>query len=207
MPVCGQASSIWGVAIDGIPIYGPWDETGTQLTRSDLDECGGKTDSKGRYKYHMTVDPDYSISCLRGEIRSDVGKSDKDFMCTCPYYDEPFKTRPPSFSKEARICDFNKTDTSQPISCKEDIDEIKKRYDIGYEWVYKDKEIKLAPCCPKGQDCGDSCQDENGVKSICVQEKRTVKYLTRVKKSAALSNSPQFLLIWITVIFSVKVFW
>ena len=27
-PTCGQASTIWGVAIDGIPIYGPWDEDG-----------------------------------------------------------------------------------------------------------------------------------------------------------------------------------
>jgi hypothetical protein len=182
MPVCGEASTIWGVAIDGIPIYGPWDENGKQLTKADLDECGGKTDSKGRYKYHMTVDPNYSISCLRGEIRSDVGKRPDDFMCTCPYYDVPFKSRPPSFSKDAQICEFNTTTTSEPIVCKDNIEEIKKKYDIGYEWVYKDKEIKLAPCCPKGKDCGDSCKTEKGIKDICVQENRTVKYLTQVKK-------------------------
>ena len=32
-PVCGEPSPIVGVAIDGIPIYGPWDESGRQLTQ------------------------------------------------------------------------------------------------------------------------------------------------------------------------------
>ena len=63
--------AIWGVAIDGIPIYGPFDEDGRQLTKEDLDECGGKVDSTGRYKYHMTVDPPYSLGCLRGEVSLD----------------------------------------------------------------------------------------------------------------------------------------
>ena len=185
MPVCGEPSTIWGVAIDGIPIYGPWDENGRQVTKEDLDECGGKMDSSGRYKYHMTVDPNYSISCLRGEIRSDAGKRREDFVCTCPYYDVPFRTRPPSFTEDEIICDYNTVNTSQPIVCKDNIDEIKKKYDIGYKWVYEDKEIALAPCCPKGKDCGDSCKTEDGIKEICVQEKRTVKYLTRVKKEGS----------------------
>ena len=184
MPICGEPSTIWGVAIDGIPIYGPWDEDGRQLTKADLDECGGKTDTTGRYKYHMTVDPDYSISCLRGEIRSDVGKRSQDFMCTCPYYDVPFKTRPPVFSPEDTICDFNTANTSAPIVCKDNIEEIKRSYDIGYKWEYQPKEIALAPCCPKGKDCGDSCKTEEGIKDICEQEKRTVQYLTRVKTSS-----------------------
>lgn len=85
-------SAIWGVAIDGIPIYGPYDEHGRQLTQEDLDECGGKVDSiSGRYKYHMTVDPPFSLNCLRGEIRSDVGKSSKSFICACPYDDRMFR--------------------------------------------------------------------------------------------------------------------
>ena len=29
MPTCGEPSTIWGVALDGIPIYGPYDEDGT----------------------------------------------------------------------------------------------------------------------------------------------------------------------------------
>lgn len=33
--------AIYGVAVDGIPIYGPYDENGVQLTSSDLDKCGG----------------------------------------------------------------------------------------------------------------------------------------------------------------------
>ena len=33
-----------------------------------------------------------------------------------------------------------------------------KNYDIGYEWVKRDKTIELAPCCPAGKDCGDSCK-------------------------------------------------
>ena len=69
LTLIGILSAIWGVAIDGIPIYGPFDEDGRQLTKEDLDECGGKYDSTGRYKYHMTVDPPYSLGCLRGEVR------------------------------------------------------------------------------------------------------------------------------------------
>ena len=55
------------MAIDGIPIYGPWDENGKQLTRQDLDDCGGKTDSKGNYRYHLTVDPPYFLGCFKAE--------------------------------------------------------------------------------------------------------------------------------------------
>ena len=202
MPVCGTPSTIWGVAIDGIPIYGPWDETGTQLTKADLDECGGKVDSTGRYKYHMTVDPDYSISCLRGEIRSDVGKRRQDFVCTCPYYDIPFKTRPPSFSPDDVICDYNTVNKSEPIVCKDNIAEITEKYDIGYTWVYEEKEVALAACCPEGVDCGDSCKTEEGIKEVCQQERRTIKYLTRVEKggndtdkgSSACSGSVEFIL-------------
>lgn len=40
----------------------------THLYSQDLDECGGKVDKLGRYKYHLTMDPPYSISCLKGEV-------------------------------------------------------------------------------------------------------------------------------------------
>ena len=60
---------IVGVAIDGIPIYGPWDENGKQLTQHDLDDCGGRYDSNGRYKYHLTTDPPFYLGCIKGEVR------------------------------------------------------------------------------------------------------------------------------------------
>jgi len=87
-PVCGEPSPIIGVAIDGIPIYGPWDEHGRQLTAQDTDRCGGRWDSQGRYKYHMKKDAPFFMDCLMGEIRNDIGeKLHKQFFCTCPYDD------------------------------------------------------------------------------------------------------------------------
>ena len=68
MDVCGEPSSIFGVALDGIPIYGPYDEQGKQLVQEDLDICGGRVDSEGRYKYHITADPPYLLNCFRGKI-------------------------------------------------------------------------------------------------------------------------------------------
>ena len=68
MEVCGEPSLIFGVALDGIPIYGPFDENGKQLVQTDLDECGGRVDRNGRYKYHITADPPYLLNCFRGEI-------------------------------------------------------------------------------------------------------------------------------------------
>ena len=179
MPVCGIPSPIWGVALDGIPIYGPIGEDGVQLTKSDLDECGGKYDSTGRYKYHMTVDPHYSIRCFRGEIRSDVGKRAREFFCTCPFDDSMFANGPQHAQSETTNCEFNTANTSAPAVCRDvyDLD-----YDIGYIWEYQDKETVLAPCCPQGEDCGDSCKTEDGIKESCVQETRTIPYLTRVAK-------------------------
>lgn len=87
------------------------------------------------------------------------------------------------------ICDYNTVNRSEPIVCKDNIDEIRKKYDIGYKWVYEDKEVVLAACCPKGADCGDSSKTEGGTKEICQQEKRTIKYLTRVEKANGGSES------------------
>ena len=58
-----------GVAIDGIPIDGSWDENGKQLTNMDIDKSGGRTGKDGRYKYHVTVDPPYFLCCIKGYIR------------------------------------------------------------------------------------------------------------------------------------------
>jgi len=61
----GVPSSIFGVAVDGFPIYGPFDENGIELTPSDLDECNGMT-VNGSYRYIMTQDFPYGPGCLWG---------------------------------------------------------------------------------------------------------------------------------------------
>jgi hypothetical protein len=43
---------ILGVAIDGYPIYGKYDENGNELTPADLDECNGHW-VNGQYRYYF----------------------------------------------------------------------------------------------------------------------------------------------------------
>jgi hypothetical protein len=73
-------SPLLGWALDGVPIYGPYDETGSLLawggdfpnthysnTSSRLDPCNGRTRaSDGRYVYHLTPTPPYTVGCFRG---------------------------------------------------------------------------------------------------------------------------------------------
>ena len=132
----------------------------------------------------MTADPFYSMSCFRGEFRSDLGKAVDDFLCTCPYDDRLFRTIR-SFPGPDRspwmVC--SKSDNgSAPMTCtdKEYLENL--TYDIGLEWKRQTKEITLLPCCPEGETCGDSCKTADGVKDVCVQEKKTVQYLTRLPK-------------------------
>jgi len=63
------SSPLIGFARDGFPIFGPYDEEGMLMTSTggSLDECNGKTDSKGNYGYYLTVDPPFAPPCLRGE--------------------------------------------------------------------------------------------------------------------------------------------
>jgi len=65
----GTESDIVGVALDGFPIYGPIDDNGQQLTSADLDECHGKWHGN-EYRYHVTADFPYFISCFRGRVPS-----------------------------------------------------------------------------------------------------------------------------------------
>jgi len=97
MDVCGEPSTIFGVALDGIPIYGPFDENGKQLVQEDLDICGGRVDKEGRYKYHITGDPPYLLNCFRGELHKDLWNTDHpkgwkpfEMDCTCPFDDSSF---------------------------------------------------------------------------------------------------------------------
>ena len=197
MPVCGVPSPIFGVAIDGIPIYGLISEEGVQMTSETLYECVGRTDNEGRYKYHKTIDPTYLMSCFRGESRSDLGKDDHDFVYACPYDDRVFirsgpdkmkdperRRRPPTHPHPADmdVCTKSKNHGTAPMACT-DKEWLKKLdYKIGYEWKRQTKEITLLPCCPEGETWGDSCKTADGVKDVCVQEKKTVQYLTRLPK-------------------------
>ncbi|KAJ8301945.1 hypothetical protein KUTeg_020932 [Tegillarca granosa] len=64
----GTTDEFLGVAIDGIPFYGPkvsWKTS--DVTSSDLDDCNGKT-VNGEYRYYVTRDWPYFMGCLRGQV-------------------------------------------------------------------------------------------------------------------------------------------
>jgi len=191
-PTCGEPSPIVGVAIDGIPIYGPYDEFGRQLTGQDTDQCGGRVDSSGRYKYHMTIDPPFFMDCLWGEIRNDIGTPHDMFFCTCPYDDTALGVRPdgdggppalekrdaPPGPKRELVCDFSGPKDGMAV-CE---DKYNTTYDLGREWAREWETIDLAPCCPKGSDCGYSCKTDDGIKPECFVEKRRVLVSKNVEK-------------------------
>jgi len=196
-PVCGEPSQIVGVAMDGIPIYGPFDETGRQLASEDTDECGGRYDADGRYKYHMTIDPPFFIDCLMGEIRNDIGLNKDLFFCSCPFddsalgdhgpepkpCDNPPCPKPPGPEPGPRpkrdlYCDFSGPSDGMAI-CE---DKYNTSADMGVEWVRTKKVIDLAPCCPKGKDCGYSCKTLNGTNPECYVEQREVAFITTEEK-------------------------
>ena len=67
-----QPSSLIGWALDGFPIYGPYDELGNLTypasSGGQLDECNGRVGLDGRYRYHMTPLAPYTVGCLRGTV-------------------------------------------------------------------------------------------------------------------------------------------
>lgn len=69
-PQTAPPSPVVGFALDGYPIYGPYDNAGNRMSSSayggDVDECNGKKDSDGNYGYYLTVDPPFAPPCLRG---------------------------------------------------------------------------------------------------------------------------------------------
>jgi len=207
MQVCDEPSPIYGVAVDGIPIYGPYDEYGVQLTSQDLDKCGGKYDNTGRYKYHVTVDPPYYLGCFKGEIRADLNKGEnRGWFCSCPFDDSMMRPRgqgkkeekerkegkgpkPPKGEKPKdgpegkpntpEMCDWNNPDDYGTAQC--DNYAYNTTYKISVKWVPKRKPVKLAACCPRGMNCGDSCKAEGGgLAEGCIQETRNIGYTTRV---------------------------
>ncbi|KAL3832000.1 hypothetical protein ACJMK2_023684 [Sinanodonta woodiana] len=65
--VSEQYSRLYGVALDGFPIYGPYEVDGTLVDESELDECHGRTAIDGRYEYRITFDFPYILGCYRGK--------------------------------------------------------------------------------------------------------------------------------------------
>ena len=167
---CGEPSPLYGVALDGFPIYGPITEAGVQVTGIDLDDCGGLVDSQGRYRYHVTVDPPHFPACLRGQIRKDVGRPAEDFTCSCPF-------REPSSAGLEPICDFS-GDVSVGAECTSM--SMENTTHSTRKWIEIGLEVELAGCCPPQQDCTaiPYCQDRDS----CVYETRKVGVWANVLK-------------------------
>ncbi|GMH51101.1 hypothetical protein TL16_g00940 [Triparma laevis f. inornata] len=67
-PSTSQPSPILGYALDGFPIYGPYDSEGNIVLASQLDECNfDYTNSR----YYFTPDGSYVPTCLVGNVRVD----------------------------------------------------------------------------------------------------------------------------------------
>jgi hypothetical protein len=64
----GEPSGVLGVAVDGFPLYGPFDAEGRELTPADLDECNGM-EVDGEYRYIATRDFPYGPGCMWGEVQ------------------------------------------------------------------------------------------------------------------------------------------
>lgn len=63
----GNHSPLIGWALDGLPIYGPYDNNGK--VPSDLDECGAHYQSKMGWHYHASFDGELSnafLKCYKG---------------------------------------------------------------------------------------------------------------------------------------------
>ncbi len=69
-PMWGPASPVIGMALDGYPIYGLYDDNGDLQTSKafggNLDECNGKMDSQGNYGYYLSPNPPFAPACLKG---------------------------------------------------------------------------------------------------------------------------------------------
>jgi len=70
-----QGDSLVGWALDGYPILGMKDASGTLLTNADLDACHGRAEpvSAGgrtyRYAYRLTREYPYTLGCFMGEVQ------------------------------------------------------------------------------------------------------------------------------------------
>ena len=65
-PTTAEPSPIVGWALDGHPIFGPYDTTGELAKASDLDKCHGKTEG-GAYRYYMSTEAPFMPTCFSGK--------------------------------------------------------------------------------------------------------------------------------------------
>lgn len=71
----GEHSPLFGYALDGFGIYGPYSENGVFVTNEDLDECHGHEHEiewegeivENMYHYHLNNEYPYSVGCYKGE--------------------------------------------------------------------------------------------------------------------------------------------
>ena len=126
------------------------------------------------------MNTNYFMTCLKCEIRSDSGKTEKWFKCTCPYDDRQFIRGPDKVVLDPVCNVWSIGSEAITRSDKESLSTLE--YDIGFDWKYQEKEVTLLACCPKGEDCGTSCETEDGTKDVCVEETKVIPYLTRVSK-------------------------
>lgn len=218
---CGVESPLYGVAIDGYPIYGPIDEFGNQLTLADLDPCGGKVNSAGNYRYHATLDQPSILNCLRGELRRDLGINPDLFVCACPYDDSHFGPKR-DIEKECGLVTSNSTarcqpepdvertmydgkNITQPSVCnftglygpaKCYVNRSLWQYNI--TWNREQLKTDLIPCCPEG-DCGGTCWDTAGkVKSECRIEDKMIQVMTLIRHKNG-GCAVQIHVVWVMV--------
>ena len=70
----GSESALAGYQLDGYPIYGSKEPSGSVAT--GLDKCQGHDTGDGRgYHYHFTTSAPYSPMCFHGEVPADVSTS------------------------------------------------------------------------------------------------------------------------------------
>jgi len=101
---CGVPSEIVGVAFDGFPIYGPNDELGNEIRPEDLDECNGRTDRNGNYKYHITAKFPYFLGCYKGKV---ITQNSIRQNCECTKPVSPCPNRMGGFSPASTNMDVS----------------------------------------------------------------------------------------------------
>lgn len=61
------SQALYGVALDGFPIYNKWDANGTEITNAALDDCHGYDAGDGiGYRYIVNDEFPYIIGCFKG---------------------------------------------------------------------------------------------------------------------------------------------
>jgi len=89
-PQNAKPSPLIGWALDGWPIYGPYDENGDLQVGSSggasatLDECNGKLLADRTYAYFTTPTYPYTIACFRGTPGRAVNRGRQSPVKSCP---------------------------------------------------------------------------------------------------------------------------